>query len=143
LDFLEDHKNFYIVLEYIDGKDLVDYLNSKEKTCSIEGNKKFMNQLASGLRYLHNLGIAHRDIKLENIMIASNNENDTDLKIIDFGLSTVVYSGETMKATLGTLIYCAPEVLKGTNYNLKSDIWSLGVVFYILLFGKIPFYRET
>ena len=90
----------------------------------------------SALNYLHNLGIVHRDIKPENMMY----EKRTKLiKIIDFGISCRIKPGEFLKARVGTPYYIAPEVLK-KRYNEKCDIWSLGIVLYMIVYNVPPFF---
>jgi calcium-dependent protein kinase len=92
-----------------------------------------MTKLLKAINHCHTEGIAHRDIKPENIMIT----DDGDLKLIDFGLSKQV-KDKKMKTIVGTPYYIAPEVLQG-KYGVKCDIWSLGVIMYILLSGYLPF----
>jgi serine/threonine protein kinase len=105
--------------------------------------KGLMRGMFAGLYYLHLNGIAHRDIKLENIMI-THEKNEVGItevvpKLIDFGLSTVLMQGETSTDRYGTLAYCSPEVLIGAEHTVLTDIWSLGIIFHILLSGTIPF----
>ena len=95
-----------------------------------------MRQLVEGLRFLHSLGIAHRDIKFENIIV--DRQTNTP-KYIDFGLSKVFVVGEKSTERFGTLAYSSPEVLLGNNHDLKTDIWSLGIVMHVLLSGNFPF----
>lgn len=109
------------------------------------GLKEIMRKLLSGLGYLHRLGAVHRDIKLENIMIGiSGDENKTITpKLIDFGLSIVLCPGEQTKDVCGTLAYCSPELVKKIAYECKTDIWTLGIVAYSVLRGKLPFVAES
>ena len=86
--------------------------------------------------YCHDLGIVHRDLKPENVLI--DKELNNTLKIIDFGTSIIVDKGTTLKTTHGTSYYIAPEVLN-KKYDEKCDVWSIGVILYILLSGKPPF----
>jgi len=94
-----------------------------------------MKQILSGIVYLYNNDIVHRDIKPENILY----DNDTkNLKIIDFGTALELKPGDCTKGLVGTPYYLAPEVIKG-EYNHKCDVWSCGVILYILLAGCPPF----
>ena len=92
-----------------------------------------MEKILSTISFLHNLGICHRDIKPENIMF-STLDPDAEIKIIDFGLSTKFVTQGQMKDTVGTPFYVAPEVLEGV-YTNACDVWSVGVVIYIMLNG--------
>ena len=90
------------------------------------------------MSYCHDRKILHRDLKPENILISDPKQKDFDIKVIDFGAS--VYHSPSKKLTdkFGTVYYIAPEVLKGRVLD-KSDVWSLGVIMYILLSGEPPF----
>jgi serine/threonine protein kinase len=93
-----------------------------------------MHELFLGLQHLQKLGVAHRDIKLDNIMMTSDEEDATP-KFIDFGLSKVFYHGETSDDRYGTLAFCSPEVIMGKNHTFATDVWSMGVVMHFLLVG--------
>ena len=98
-----------------------------------------MKQILEAVNYLHHHGICHRDLKPENILLSSMS-NKFQLKLIDFGLSKVLKTmNGTMKGEVGTAYYMAPEVLQG-KYTLKCDVWSCGVILYIMLCGSPPFY---
>ncbi|RMB92865.1 hypothetical protein DUI87_30759 [Hirundo rustica rustica] len=92
-------------------------------------------------KYLHANGIVHRDLKPENLLYATP-APDAPLKIADFGLSKMVEDHVTMKTICGTPGYCAPEILRGCAYGPEVDMWSLGIITYILLCGFEPFYDE-
>ena len=98
----------------------------------------YMKKLFSALNHIHAKGIIHRDIKPENIMITATDE----IKIIDFGLSKRYKKGEKLHNVAGTPYYMAPEVLEG-DYDNKCDVWSLGVLLYVLMSGYLPFQGQN
>ena len=101
-----------------------------------------MATLCQALQYLHEQGIVHRDLKPENILLADKTEN-APIKVADFGLARMVKSNDMMKTACGTPGYVAPEVLQNKGYSSGAvDIWSAGVILYILLCGFPPFYEE-
>lgn len=98
-----------------------------------------MKQLLSAVLYCHERGIVHRDLKTENILIKDVGEfNDVSIKIIDFGVSCKIQPQEKLTMKFGTPYYMAPEVFK-QNYTEKCDIWSCGVILYVILCGYPPF----
>lgn len=99
-----------------------------------------MNRLLSAVKYLHDMNICHRDLKPENILFKREND-DTQIKIIDFGLSKKLKTGKRMHKKLGTPYYLAPEILE-EDYGIEVDMWSIGVIAYVLLCGYPPFYGE-
>ncbi len=131
----ESDKDVFIVMEFIDGMELKQKIE--------DGNIKLTDaiditiKIAEGLKTAHIKGIIHRDIKSSNIMVA----NDGAVKIMDFGLAKVTGSNMLTKAgaTLGTAAYMSPEQASGQNVDHRSDIWSLGILFYELLTGELPF----
>lgn len=141
-EIVEDQANLYLVMEYADKGDLLSFIKSNG-TLSEMMALNFMRQIAEAVEYLHyEKCIAHRDIKLANILLSSKNHT---IKLADFGLSNF-YDKEKnlLKTSCGSPCYSAPEVLVGAKYNpLASDIWSLGVVFYSMIEGCLPFYHEN
>ncbi len=111
IDLFESSENYFIVLEYMAGKDLFDYIAKRSYILPEERAKHIIFQIIQGVKYLHNLGIVHRDLKLENIMM-SNMTDSAIPKIVDFGLSKIIGPNETATEPFGTLGYVAPEVLK-------------------------------
>ena len=131
--------NYYLMMEYISGGDLFDYIT---KNKYLEENKAcyYFRQLISAMEYLSSLGIAHRDIKPENILL---NEDYTQIKLIDFGLSNYAENNELLKSSCGSPCYASPEMLSGKPYSgFETDIWSAGIVLYSMLVGGLPFDDE-
>lgn len=117
-------------------------LNAKNNQLYTEKDAaRLMKQILEAVNYLHHHGICHRDLKPENILLSSMSDN-FQLKLIDFGLSKVLKTmNGLMKDKVGTVYYMAPEVLQG-KYTLKCDVWSCGVILYIMLCGNPPFYDK-
>ena len=133
-------------MENCEGGSLLDRINlllESDKSFTTDQAAFILRQLMLALVYAHKNNIVHRDIKLENVLFIKKNVTDLKLKLIDFGLSKYVEKGvKRMKDKLGTCYYIAPEVLKG-DYNEKCDIWSCGVLLYILLIGMPPFFSDV
>ena len=112
---------------------------TKRSSFSEKDAAGILSQVLSAMSYCHAKNICHRDLKPENILLDSKNNNA--VKVIDFGTAQIFTPGVNMNQTYGTAYYIAPEVING-NYNEKCDIWSIGVIMYILLSGKPPFDGE-
>lgn len=140
-EFFEDDLNYYIITEYVSQgallENIVKFPNFDENLV-----KGIMRQIMSAVTYLHRLNITHRDLKPENILVSRVTENDLEIKIIDFGTSNYVQKEKNLKLKVGSPYYIAPEVLLG-NYNEKCDIWSCGVIMYVLLVGYPPFTGDS
>ena len=140
-EFFEDKANFYIVSELCKGGELFDKIT--EKGCFKEAEAcPIMLQLVSAICYSHSNNIVHRDLKPENIMLENINENNLIIKLIDWGGARYFSKNKKMSTIKGTPYYIAPEVIKEV-YDEKCDIWSLGVIFYVLLCGYPPFNGDT
>ena len=114
---------------------LLDYILTKSKL-SEEESLKYFHQLINALFYLHSQNIAHRDIKIDNMLLDRNR----DLKLVDFGLSTKYPDDNLLDQPCGTVVYAAPEVLQGREYHgMLADVWSSGIVLYGMLSGYLPF----
>ncbi|CAD8053433.1 unnamed protein product [Paramecium sonneborni] len=139
-EMFQDENSYYLISEYCDGGELFE----KIKFVQILTEKEiasYMKQILSAVSYCHSKGIVHRDLKPENILFDSKSQGAT-LKIIDFGASAKLKEDEKLNKKIGTPFYVAPEVLNG-SYDEKCDIWSLGVVLYILLCGYPPFFGHS
>lgn len=136
IEEVDDH--VFIVMEYIDGKELKDIISSR--LMKLDEALNVIIQIAEGLGKAHNKGIIHRDIKSSNIMLTK----EGNAKIMDFGLAKI--TGNSMLTqegiTMGTAAYMSPEQAQGLSSTHLSDIWSLGVVTYELLTGELPFRAE-
>ena len=159
MDYFEDPKYVYLVLELCTGGELFDRIIAN-KYYNEEDARIIFRQIMTALHYCHLSGVVHRDLKPENFIMISQKDPFT-LKIIDFGLSRTFNSADkvlnditpddnqkkrktraVLKTKAGTPFYIAPEVLTG-NYNEKCDVWSAGVILYILFCGYPPFYGES
>jgi calcium-dependent protein kinase len=139
-EYFVDDLNYYVITELATGGELYDKI-AKLKHYSEHEAAIIMKQLLSAVCYTHSKGIVHRDLKPENILLESDTKGDLNIKLIDFGTSN--YYERNKKANkltlkVGTPYYIAPEVLK-KDYNNKCDMWSCGVIMYLLLSGQPPF----
>ena len=126
IDVFESSDFYYIVMELLKGGDLSGYWEKRNYRISEMRTCTIIHSLATALYYLHHYGIVHRDLKLDNILMADETE-DSDVKIVDFGLSKMIGPGEKCKEPYGTLGYAAPEIFKGKPYDKSVDVWSLGM----------------
>lgn len=138
-EFFEDKKNFYIITEFCEGGELFDKIVEKG-TFNENEAADIMRQLLSAVNYIHLNSIVHRDLKPENILLDLKKQNI--IKIIDWGTARFYEKDKKMNRISGTPYYIAPEVLN-EKYDEKCDIWSCGVIMYILLCGYPPFNAET
>ena len=139
-EVFNDKTNFYIVSEFCQGGELFDQI-SKKGNFSENDAAKIMKQVLSAITYSHQNNIVHRDLKPENILL-EDKSSDLVVKIIDWGCAMSFKKNEKMHNADGTPYYIAPEVLEG-NYDEKCDVWSCGVILYIMLCGYPPFNGET
>uniref|UniRef100_A0A8C0FU49 Calcium/calmodulin dependent protein kinase IV n=1 Tax=Bubo bubo TaxID=30461 RepID=A0A8C0FU49_BUBBB len=139
-EIFETPTEISLVLELVTGGELFDRIVEKGYYSERDAADA-VKQILEAVAYLHANGIVHRDLKPENLLYATP-APDAPLKIADFGLSKIVEDQVTMKTVCGTPGYCAPEILRGCAYGPEVDMWSLGIITYILLCGFEPFYDE-
>ncbi|KAF6174216.1 hypothetical protein GIB67_033748 [Kingdonia uniflora] len=136
----EDKQNVHLVMELCSGGELFDRIMER-KIYSEHDAAVIFRQIVNVVHECHFMGVIHRDLKPENFLLASSNE-DSPLKATDFGLSVFIEEGKVYRDIVGSAYYIAPEVL-GRNYGKEIDVWSAGVILYILLSGAPPFWAET
>jgi len=138
-------KKVYIVMELVTGGELFDKIVHK-KTFHESEARVVIKKVLEVLQFCHSKGVVHRDLKPENILLATPDEN-APIKIADFGLSKIydpdVQKEQSLKTMCGTPGYVAPEILKKRGYSVGVDIWSTGIILYILLCGFPPFYEDN
>ncbi|KAM3846605.1 calcium/calmodulin-dependent protein kinase type IV isoform 2-T2 [Vipera latastei] len=139
-EIFETPTEISLVLELVTGGELFDRIVEKGYYSERDAADA-VKQILEAVAYLHANGIVHRDLKPENLLYATP-APDAPLKIADFGLSKIVADHVTMKTVCGTPGYCAPEILRGCAYGSEVDMWSIGIITYILLCGFEPFYDE-
>jgi serine/threonine protein kinase len=135
---IDSHQqNLFLVLDYYKNGDLAKFLNGrslKEKYC-----KKYMFQLRDGLEYLFSKNIIHRDLKPQNLLLDDN----YNLIITDFGLAKSYQSNELLETICGSPLFMAPEIIQKKPYSIKSDLWSVGVILYQMLYAKLPYFSKN
>ena len=143
-DIYEDTKKYYIMMEFFEGGELFEAI-SEQRTFTEIDCAHIIKQILSALNYLHSKNIMHRDLKPENIMLThklSKKNKKYEVKIIDFGTAKIFKKEQKETKFIGISYYIAPEVLK-ESYDEKCDIWSCGVIMFILLCGYPPFNGNT
>jgi len=136
----EDKEFFYLVMELVQGKELFDKIVERGQYSERDA-ANITRQFVSAIEYLHSKGIAHRDLKPENLLSLGSGDKEI-IKVADFGLSKN-FGEEKMMTSCGSPGYVAPEVLESESYDKAVDMWSIGVILYILLVGYPPFYADT
>nr|GLL21097.1 calcium-dependent protein kinase 26 [Ipomoea trifida] len=136
----EEEDYVHLVMELCAGGELFHQLEKHGRFSETEARVVFRH-LMQVVMYCHDKGIVHRDLKPENILLATK-ASSSPIKLADFGLATYIRPGESLRGTVGSPFYIAPEVLAG-GYNQAADIWSAGVILYILLSGIPPFWGKT
>ncbi|KAG8463265.1 hypothetical protein KFE25_011262 [Diacronema lutheri] len=138
---VDTETKLYLVMELLTGGELFDRIVAKGHYSEADA-RTLTRTIVSTMAYLHSQGVAHRDLKPENILLATDAE-DAAMKITDFGLSRLIDETSLMTTACGTPGYVAPEVITHEAYSTQIDMWSVGVIVYILLCGFPPFYGEN
>ncbi|KAG1361824.1 phosphoenolpyruvate carboxylase kinase 2-like [Cocos nucifera] len=138
-DVYEDEEWLHVVMELCPGPDLFDRISGRGAPLAEAEAAAVMAQLMEAVAVCHRRGVAHRDIKPDNVLF----DGGGGLKLADFGSAECFGDGRPMRGLVGTPYYVAPEVVAGRDYDEKVDVWSAGVVLYIMLSGMPPFYGDT
>jgi len=142
LEFYDNQSHIYLVMELVTGGELFDRIVEKGSYSERDASD-LIRQVLEAVSYLHTLGIVHRDLKPENLLYMCP-DDDARIMLSDFGLSKMLYNDSAMLQTAcGTPGYVAPEILLQQPYGKAVDVWSIGVIAYILLCGYPPFYDEN
>eukprot|EP00434_Breviolum_minutum_P000558 symbB.v1.2.000485.t1/scaffold11.1/size528188/34 len=149
METYEKGRFMFFVMEYLKGKDVLERMISMEDHKFSERQaSNIVNQTARALHYAHKRGIAHRDIKPENLVFVSEDESNTFVKVVDWGMGSY-FNDSNMKSAVGSYAYSAPEILakklsrSSQTYTAACDLWSLGIMTYVLLVGHPPFRGEA
>lgn len=128
-------RNIFMIMEYIPGGEMFDYIVKKGKLSEDEA-RRFFQQMVAGVEYCHKYKVVHRDLKPENLLL----DEHRNIKIADFGLSNMMRDGDFLTTSCGSPNYAAPEVISGKLYAGPGvDVWSMGVILYALLCARLPF----
>jgi len=139
-EVFEDEEQFFLVMELVPGKELFDKIVERGQYSEKDASN-IARQIISAVEYLHEKGIAHRDLKPENLLSSGSEEQEL-IKIADFGFSKD-FNEDKLQTSCGSPGYVAPEVLTSESYDKSVDMWSIGVIIYILLCGYPPFYADN
>lgn len=140
----ETASEFVLILEYAAGGEIFDHCVGVKDTFSENSSRRLMRQILDAVHFLHTNDIVHLDLKPQNILLSKDGSDpDSVIKLVDFGLSKYISAGLEIREILGTPDYVAPEVLNYEPLSTATDMWSLGVVAYVLLTGVSPFLGDT
>ena len=144
LEVVETENSYYMVMELVSGGDVMHHIMSNKYSCLEEHLvKKYIKQMITAIHYMHEAGIVHRDLKVENLLL----DEADNIKIIDFGLSNFLHNPENLTINMvqtqcGSPAYAAPELLGHKNYGKEVDVWSIGVNMFAMLAGSLPYTVE-
>ena len=135
-ELIEDSENFYVVMEYVENGNMLDFVNRNGELSEDQARRYFF-QLVAVLEYLHDVKrIAHRDLKAENVLL----DRHDNIRLIDFGLSNIFSADDPyLKTACGSPAYASPEMVRGQPYTKAGDVWSAGVLLYAMVVGELPF----
>ena len=135
INIMESKTDMYIIMEKVEGGELHEYLQKRNRLSELEA-VYITYQILTGIEYIHKIGIIHRDLKPDNILIEFNSDEESifGIKLIDFGLSVIAEPGAIISDPCGTPAYVAPEILMRKTYDSQVDMWSLGVITYLMYF---------
>jgi 5'-AMP-activated protein kinase catalytic alpha subunit len=138
-EVIDTPTDIFVVMEYVSGGELFDYIVMKGRLAENEA-RRFFQQILTGIEYCHHHRVVHRDLKPENLLL----DADNSVKIADFGLSNLMSDGCFLRTSCGSPNYAAPEVIRGELYaGAEVDVWSCGVILYALMCGSLPFDDEN
>lgn len=138
---IDTQTKLYLVLELGDGGDLYDFIMRHDAGLNEDLAREYFRQIVRAISYCHELHVVHRDLKPENVIFFKNKEI---VKLTDFGFSNKFLPGQKLETSCGSLAYSAPEILLGDRYDAAAvDIWSLGVILYMLVYGQPPFHEAN
>eukprot|EP00466_Bigelowiella_natans_P019627 jgi/Bigna1/44148/e_gw1.89.34.1 len=139
-DAFHTRSKVYMVLEFCEGGDLLQHI-CEQKTFTEEDARNIIFKLAEVLKYLHARGIVHRDLKPDNIMYRT--KESKEICVVDFGLAKQYSGSGSFNTLLGTPLYLAPEMIAAPGYGKECDMWAVGVILYVVLSGRPPFYSSN
>lgn len=138
-----EHVETALITECAPGVELLELIE-KQSVLEPLFAIKILKQIALTLKYCHDQNIAHRDIKPENILVDTSDPENPTIKLIDFGCACEIPQNGRVQTKIGTYHYMPPEMIAGLPYDPKrGDVWSLGVIFYLMLSGTLPYYHEN
>lgn len=141
VNFYEEPDYFFLVMELMAGGDVFDRIVKKTHYTELDA-RDLIKTLLKAVEYMHSRGVAHRDLKPQNLLLTSK-EDDADIKLCDFGFSRRVHTPQSLVTRCGTPTYVSPEILKNVPHDQSTDMWSIGVILYVLLVGYPPFMEDS